>query len=136
MSGLVPTHPRACKTLGVVAGAVLCPCTASREIAATHVLTWRIEAAVLQAQHEARLTAHEVVHHVARRGVVAPCTGIVALLILLACLWACSQHQLGPVPYRNGGKVRGSTSSSSFQRAASCMFCVNIEGQITPYLTK
>ena len=44
------------------------------DLACRMLLTWCIEAAVLQAQHEARLAAHEVVHHIARRGVVAACT--------------------------------------------------------------
>ena len=36
--------------------------------------TWRVKAAILQAQHQARLAAHEEVHHIPRRGVVAACT--------------------------------------------------------------
>lgn len=34
---------------------------------------WRVKAAVLQAQHELRLAAHQEEHHIAGRAVVAAC---------------------------------------------------------------
>jgi len=37
----------------------------------TEIRTWGIESAVLEAQHQLGVAAHEVVHHVAGRGVVA-----------------------------------------------------------------